>query len=123
MSVTARIIRRIAAAAAALTVAALVAVHGAGAAPPAVVAISAHRFDFSPAEVPLERGQPVVLRLTSLDVTHGFYSKQLGLDEIIEHGKTLDVPLTPGEAGRFTVICDHFCGAGHGNMKLVIVVK
>jgi len=109
--------------AAALAVAALAVVHGASAVPPAVVAITAHRFEFSPAEVTLERGQPVVLRLTSLDVTHGFYSKQLGLDEIIEHGKVLDLPLTPGEAGRFTVICDHFCGAGHGNMKMVVVVR
>ncbi len=98
-------------------------VLGASAAPPVVVAITAHRFEFSPAEVTLERGQPVVLRLTSLDVTHGFFSRQLGLDEIIEHGKVLDVPLTPGEAGRYTVICDHFCGAGHGNMKMVIVVR
>ena len=121
MSVTARSLRWMAGAA--LALAALAAVHGSAAVPPVVVAISAHRFDFSPAEVTLERGQPVILRLTSLDVTHGFFSKQLGLDEIIEHGKTLDVPLTPREAGRFTVICDHFCGAGHGNMKLVIVVK
>ncbi len=108
---------------AAVALAALAVVRGAQAEPPAVVAITAHRFEFSPAEVTLERGQPVVLRLTSLDVTHGFYSKQLGIDEIIEHGKVLEVPLTPAEAGRFTVICDHFCGAGHGNMKMVIVVK
>lgn len=120
MTRTARTLRWIATAA--LAAATLAAAHGAGA-EPAVVTITAHRFEFSPPEVTLERGQPVVLRLTSLDVTHGFYSKPLGLDEIIEHGKVLDVPLTPGEAGRFTVICDHFCGAGHGNMKMVIVVK
>jgi len=110
-------------AAAALALATLAVVRGAQAEPPTVVAISARRFEFSPAEVTLERGQPVVLRLTSLDVTHGFYSKQLGLDELIEPGKVLEVPLTPGEAGRFTIICDHFCGAGHGNMKMVVVVK
>jgi cytochrome c oxidase subunit 2 len=108
---------------AALAAAALAAVRGSSAEPPAVVTITAHRFEFSPAEVTLERGRPVLLRLTSLDVTHGFFSKELGIDEIIEHGKVLEVPLTPGAAGRFTVICDHFCGAGHGNMKMVIVVK
>jgi cytochrome c oxidase subunit 2 len=110
-------------AAAALSAALLLVVHGTSAEPQAVVAIEARRFEFSPPEVTLERGKPVVLRLTSQDVTHGFYSKQLGIDEIIEHGKALDVPLTPVEAGRFTVICDHFCGAGHGGMKMTIVVK
>jgi cytochrome c oxidase subunit 2 len=110
-------------AAAPLAVLALAALHGLGADPATVVPITAHRFEFSPAEVTLERGKPAVLRLTSLDVTHGFYSKQLGLDELIEKGKLLDVPITPGEPGRYTVICDHFCGAGHGNMKMTIVVK
>ena len=26
-------------------------------------------------------------------------------------------------AGTFTTICDHFCGANHGNMKMTIVVE
>ncbi len=34
-----------------------------------------------------------------------------------------DVVLTPQTAGRFTTICDHFCGSGHGNMKMTIVVE
>jgi cytochrome c oxidase subunit 2 len=93
-------------------------------APPArVVEITAQRFKFTPAEVTLTRGQSVVLRLRSLDVTHGFFSRPLGLDGTIEPGQVLDLPLTPAETGRFTVICDHFCGAGHGNMRLTIVVE
>jgi len=108
-------------AAAALLLGAALARPDAAAAP--VVSISAHRFEFTPAELTLERGKPVVLRLTSQDVIHGFYSKELGLDELIEPGKALDVPLTPAQAGRFTIICDHFCGAGHGNMKLIVVVR
>ena len=101
----------------------LAAVRVPGAEPAPVVAIAAHRFEFSPGQLELERGKPVVLRLTSLDVAHGFYSKQLGLDEIIEPGKVLEVPFTPGEAGRFTIICDHFCGSGHGNMKMTVLVR
>jgi cytochrome c oxidase subunit 2 len=113
-----------AALAAALLVAGGLAAAGLAAAePPEVVTITAHRFEFSPAEVTLQAGRPVVLRLTSLDVTHGFYSFPLGLDELIEPGKVLDVTITPGAPGRYTVICDHFCGAGHGNMKMVIVVR
>jgi cytochrome c oxidase subunit 2 len=90
---------------------------------PRVIEITAHRFEFTPAEITLARGEPVRLRLTSQDVTHGFFSRELDIDEVIEAGKVTEVALTPKAAGRFLVICDHFCGAGHGNMKLVLVVR
>ena len=90
---------------------------------PRVVEITAKRFEFQPAEITLSRGEPVVLRLHSQDVTHGFYMKPLGIDATIVPGKATDVPLTPQTPGRFAVICDHFCGAGHGNMKMTIVVQ
>ena len=90
---------------------------------PRVVEISAKRFEFAPKVITLKRGETVVLRLTSADVTHGFYSKQLKIDEVIEPGKVVEVKLTPDTAGTYTVICDHFCGSGHGNMKMQIVVE
>lgn len=34
-----------------------------------------------------------------------------------------DVTITPEVAGSYTTICDHFCGANHGNMKMTIVVE
>jgi heme/copper-type cytochrome/quinol oxidase subunit 2 len=33
------------------------------------------------------------------------------------------VAITPREAGRFLTICDHFCGSGHANMKVLFVVE
>ncbi len=48
-------------------------------------------------------------------MTHGFLQKALGIDATIKPGATAEVVLTPQTAGRFTTICDHFCGAGHGN--------
>ena len=27
------------------------------------------------------------------------------------------------KAGRYAAICDHYCGSGHGNMKMTIVVE
>jgi cytochrome c oxidase subunit II len=88
-----------------------------------VIEITAKRFQFTPAEITLHRGEPVVLRLRSEDVTHGFYMKALGIDATIAPGAPTDVPVKPAAAGRYTVICDHFCGAGHGNMKMTIVVE
>jgi cytochrome c oxidase subunit 2 len=90
---------------------------------PRVVEITAKRFQFTPNAITLKKGQPAILRLHSEDVSHGFYMKALGIDATIEAGKSTDVPVTPHAAGKFTVICDHFCGSGHGNMKMTILVE
>jgi len=88
-----------------------------------VVEITAKRFEFSPREVTLKRGETVRLQLHSEDVVHGFFQRKLGIDTEIEPGKTTEVVVTPAEAGRFLVICHHFCGSGHGGMNLVFVVE
>ena len=88
-----------------------------------VIDVKAKRFEFNPPELQLTAGQPVTLRLTSADVTHGFYQKDLGIDTEISPGRTTEVKFTPVKAGRYTIICDHFCGSGHGNMHLVVVVQ
>jgi len=89
---------------------------------PREIAITAKRFEFAPNEITLKKGETVKLVLTSQDVVHGFYLKPLKIDEIIEHGHPTEVTVTPQVAGRFSTICDHFCGANHGNMKMTIVV-
>jgi cytochrome c oxidase subunit 2 len=88
-----------------------------------VIPITAKRFSFSPDQVTVKKGETVTLRLTSDDVTHGFYMKPLKIDEVITPGKPTDVTITPQVAGTFTTICDHFCGSGHGNMHMTIVVE
>jgi len=88
-----------------------------------VVEITAKRFAFSPDKITLKKGQPVKLRIHSEDVTHGFFLRPLKLDEEIPAGQTVDVTVTPQSAGTFTTICDHFCGANHGNMNMTIVVE
>ena len=69
-----------------------------------------------------QKGQPVILSVTSLDRVHGFMSKPLKFDTDIVAGKTTEVAVTPDTAGNFTVICDHYCGTGHGGMKMTIAV-
>jgi cytochrome c oxidase subunit 2 len=93
------------------------------AAEPRVVEIVARRFQFTPSVVTLKKGEPAVLRVRSEDVVHGFFQRSLGIDTTIEPGKTTEVNVTPREPGRYAVICHHFCGAGHGNMKMTVVVE
>jgi cytochrome c oxidase subunit II len=97
--------------------------HRAYAASPRVVEITAKRFGFVPEQITLKKGEPVTLRLHSEDVTHGFFMRKLKIDAEVEAGKTTDVTITPEVAGSYTTICDHFCGANHGNMKMTIVVE
>jgi cytochrome c oxidase subunit 2 len=89
---------------------------------PRVITITAKRFEFSPKEITIKQGETVKLQLRTEDVTHGFFVKPLGIDEEIVPGKITEVVVTPRTEGRYTTICDHFCGAGHGNMKMTIVV-
>ncbi len=93
------------------------------AATPHAVAITVKRFSFTPNQITVKKGEPVTLQLTTEDVTHGLYQRELQIDALIEPGKTTEVTFTPQAAGSYTTICDHFCGAGHGNMKMTIVVE
>lgn len=91
--------------------------------PPPVVEISAKRFEFVPNQITLNQGETVVLRLTTQDVKHGFFMRELGIDALIEPGRATDVTVTPEAKGTFTIICDHFCGQGHSNMHMKVIVE
>jgi cytochrome c oxidase subunit 2 len=92
------------------------------AAAPQVVKITAQKFHFTPDHITLVKGQPVTLQLTSADVTHGFLSRPLKIDASIKPGQVTELTIRPETAGTFKTICDHYCGIGHGMMKLTIVV-
>ena len=87
-----------------------------------VIEISAKKFEFTPSQITLKKGEPVILRLHSSDRVHGFMSKPLKIDTDIPNDTAEDIALTPDSAGDFTVICDHYCGTGHGGMKMKISV-
>ena len=90
---------------------------------PQVVGIVAGKFHFTPDHITLRKGQPVTLRLTSSDVTHGFMLRALKIDTDIKPGKVTELTVTPTSVGTFKAICDHYCGLGHGNMKMTVVVE
>jgi cytochrome c oxidase subunit II len=89
---------------------------------PRLIEITAKRFAFSPSQITIKKGETVKLRLTSEDVTHGFFMRALKIDEDIEPGKPAEITLTPQSVGTFMTICDHFCGANHGTMNMTITV-
>jgi len=90
---------------------------------PRVIVITAKRFEFSPNQITLAKGETVKLQIKSEDVTHGLFVRPLGIDTDIVPGRVTELTVTPDTAGTYRAICDHFCGAGHGGMKMTIVVR
>ena len=88
-----------------------------------VVPIKVKRFEYTPKEVKLKKGVPVVLELTSLDVPHGFNLPDLGVRADVLPGQTARVRIVPKQTGRFVFHCDIFCGTGHEDLEGAIVVK
>ncbi|HZC43085.1 MAG TPA: cupredoxin domain-containing protein, partial [Acidobacteriaceae bacterium] len=86
------------------------------------IEVTAQRFHFEPAEITLKEGQPVVLVLKSVDVSHGLRFQELNINLKVSKGGTTEVEFTPEKTGEFVGHCAVFCGVGHGNMKLTLHV-
>ena len=84
--------------------------------PETVIRITAKRFEYSPSEIRLKKGVPVVLEFTSLDRLHGFNCPELGIRTDIPPDKTTRVRVVPDKVGTFPFHCDIFCGDGHEDM-------
>ena len=86
------------------------------------IEISAKRFEFSPSEITVKKGEPVELVIQSSDVTHGLQFADLDQKVQINKGTPATLSFTPEKAGDFTGQCFIFCGTGHGQMALTLHV-
>jgi cytochrome c oxidase subunit 2 len=92
--------------------------------PEQVIKITAKKFEYSPNEIRIKKGIPVILEFTSLDRIHGFTVPDLGgIRATIEPGKATQVRIVAPNAGTYEFHCDLFCGDGHEGMTGKIVVK
>jgi cytochrome c oxidase subunit 2 len=87
-----------------------------------VIRISASTFEFTPDEITVKKGIPVILELTSRDRHHGFKLPAFNLRADIQPGVTETLRFIPNTAGTFTFFCDVFCGAGHEEMSGILKV-
>lgn len=81
-----------------------------------------------PAEKPLievSKGDQVMLKLRSADVTHGFSLKDFGIyvAKGIQPGRTVYVSFKADKAGRFIFMCTVFCGDIHQHMGGSLIVR
>ena len=89
---------------------------------PKRIEVSVKKFAYTPSEVTLKKGEPVVLALTSDDVAHGLKFKELNLNTRFDKGKPGELAFTPDKVGDFVGHCSVFCGSGHGSMTLTLHV-
>jgi heme/copper-type cytochrome/quinol oxidase subunit 2 len=81
-----------------------------------------------PAQKPViqvSKGDQVVLKLRSADVTHGFSLKAFGIyvAKGIQPGKTVYVSFKADKAGTFIFMCNVFCGDIHQHMEGTLIVR
>jgi len=89
---------------------------------PRRIEVTAKRFEFTPADITLKKGEPVVLVLKSVDVAHGIRFRELGIETKVGKGQTSELVFTPDKLGSFIGHCSVFCGSGHGSMMLTLHV-
>jgi cytochrome c oxidase subunit 2 len=85
--------------------------------------VVAKKFEFVPGEIRVKRGETVRLRFTAPEVPMGASFPDFGLRTDVMPGKPATLELTADKAGRFTFLCDVFCGSGHEDMNGVLVVE
>ena len=90
---------------------------GEGGQQPRVIEITASQFEFTPSEIEVAVGESVRLLVRSSDVEHGFAIPTLGIGEAIPPGEPVVIEFVPSEPGRHRMLCNNFCGAGHGRMN------
>ena len=89
---------------------------------PERIALTARKFQFGVDEIRVPKGRPVTLVLTTEDFAHGFSLPDFKLRADFVPGKTVEITFTPDRAGRFTFLCDNFCGDDHDAMSGYLVV-
>ncbi|HLD88688.1 MAG TPA: cytochrome c oxidase subunit II [Candidatus Nanoarchaeia archaeon] len=85
--------------------------------------ITAKQWEFIPNTIEVNKGDDVVLKLTSIDVTHGFSLPDFNVEEQLMPNKETVIKFKADKTGTFDFRCSVFCGAGHGGMTGKLVVK
>jgi cytochrome c oxidase subunit II len=107
---------------------------------PRVIEISAKKYEFTPTEIHVKKGEKVELKVHSVDEAHGVKlalypegAKDKGapglvLDQPAENGKVTKgadqiIDLTAQQPGTYDFVCAKFCGFGHDRMKGKLIVE
>jgi len=88
-----------------------------------LVPIEARRFQYTPSEIRLRKGETVTLAFTAIDFVHGFSAPDFNVRSDLLPGRVTKITITPKAAGRYTFLCDNFCGDHHEDMNGTFIVE
>ena len=106
--------------------------------------IKARQYAYDPGRISVNQGDEVHIRLTSLDVVHGFFLEGHDIDALIEPGAIVEeqwpkfkmrrpsqgkefaeveeIVFTAEKSGKFRYRCSHTCGSMHPFMQGELIV-
>lgn len=87
------------------------------------IRVTARKYEFSPNEITVKRGDHIKLIITALDRSHGFKLEAFHVDQKLSEGEPATVEFTADQTGTFLFECSHFCGLGHQKMKGRLTVE
>jgi cytochrome c oxidase subunit II len=87
------------------------------------IVVHARRYEFSPAEITMKKGDTVKLVFIADDVDHGIAIDDLGLNVDLMKHKPQTISITPSKVGDFDGECSRYCGTGHSDMTFVVHVN
>jgi len=71
----------------------------------------------------LKAGQTYNIWISARDVLHGFSLVDQNYNIMAVPGHAYRLHITPQKAGEYLIICNEFCGTGHGMMTGKIIVE
>ncbi len=102
------------------------------------ISIKARQYAYEPAKLEVNKGDTLHIRLTSLDVVHGFYLEGYNTDAEIYPGKKMfkvrklsegyywrdtdELTIVADKPGKFRYRCSHTCGTMHPFMQGELIV-
>ncbi len=87
------------------------------------ITITAKKWEFEPSTIEVNKGDRVVLTITSDDVEHGFSLPDFQVDATLSPGKTVTTEFVADKVGTFDFSCSVYCGSGHRDMVGQLMVK
>ena len=80
------------------------------------IELRAKRYAYTPNVIKVNKGDRIILKLISEDVTHGFFLDGYGIEFYVHPGETREVAIKADKAGKFIFRCSKTCGEFHPYM-------
>jgi cytochrome c oxidase subunit 2 len=89
------------------------------------VTMVAARYGFYPQKIEVPTDTPVTFRVASADVLHGFHVPFTNAATMVVPGYISEVTTSFPREGKYSFLCNEYCGLGHDSMwsRLVVVPK